>query len=136
MVFDLDILPLSINRLYEMAPHGRHLIHSKAGKTFIEYAKGRILQQIKEKGLQQEVLSLDRTTPLRLRLDFHSSSWVTSNNEIAVRSLDNLPRAIQEALTAALKTYNGEFNDCTVVEVITRKKNSERTETVIVLEKI
>lgn len=136
MVFDLDILPTSINRFYEAAPHGRHLVHSKAGRDFVEYAKARILQQIKEKGLQKEVLSLDRTTPLRLRLDFHSDSWVTSNNEIAVRSLDNLPRAIQEALTAALRTYNGDFNDCTVVELICRKKNSPRVETVIVLEKL
>lgn len=132
MVFELEILPISANRFYET--NQRHLVPSKAGLEFIKWAKAKIIYQIREQALQQELMTLNRATPLRLRLDFHSPDWI-ANDQIAVRSLDNLPRAVQEALTAAIKTYNPEYNDCSIVETTTRKKNSDKTQTIIVLEK-
>lgn len=136
MVFNLEILPISINRLYIMSPHGRYLIHTREGMQFIEYAKGKFIQQIKEQGFQKELLALTKKSSLKLRLDFCSPDWITAGDELAVRSLDNLPRAVQEALTAAIKTYNGDYNDCTIVELIVRKKISDKTATIAVLERM
>lgn len=135
LVFSLSILPGSINRLYAMTPRG-WLAPSPEGKRFIDYAKNIFIQQIKLNSYQQEILSLDNTTPLRLTIEFHSPNWITSQGTIANRSLDNLPRAVQDALTAALKHYSSQFTDSAIVELHHIKTRNTKTETVLILEKL
>jgi len=135
LIFTLSILPISINRLFEMSPRG-WLTLSQAGKKFVEYAKTEIIQQIKISQYQKELLTLTDMVPLRLTIEFHSPNWITADGRIAVKALDNLPRAAQEALTAAIKTYNTEYSDTCIVEMVIKKKISEKIETVLLLEKM
>lgn len=135
LVFSLSILPASINRLYAMGAKG-WLIPTPEGNRFIEYAKNLFIQQLRTNSYQQEVLSLSNTTPLRLTIEFHNPNWVTSQGTIANRSLDNLPRAVQDALSKALKSYNSQFTDTAIVELHLLKIKNTKTETVLILEKL
>lgn len=123
--FELDIEPISVNKLYVNIPGQARRFTSAEGKTFKANVRTIIRDKILSNNLSKDISTLVGK-PLKVFMEVGLPSWFLKDGKtIRRKDLDNTAKATLDSVFETLKEFDEAINDCQIWKLTQEKAVSE-----------
>jgi len=123
--FELDIEPISVNKLYVNIPGQARRFISGEGKTFKSNVRTIVRDKIMSDNLSKDISTLVGK-PLKVFMEVGLPTWFLKDGKtIRRKDLDNTAKATLDSVFDTLKEFDEAINDCQIWKLVQEKAVSE-----------
>ncbi len=125
LTFELDVEPLSVNKLYVNIPGQARRFISTEGKTFKANIRTIVKDKIMSDNLSKGISSL-RNKPLNVFMEVGLPTWFLKDGKtIRRKDLDNTAKAALDSIFETLKEFEEAIDDSQIWKLTQEKFVSE-----------
>ena len=133
LTFELDVEPISVNKLYGNIPGQARRFISAEGKKFKTTVRTLVRDKIMSENLSKDISTL-AGKPLEVSMTVGLPSWFLKDGKTLRRKdLDNTAKATLDAVFATLAEFDEAIDDSQIWELHQIKKASEYPEFIITI---